>query len=243
MYECIDSLNKLYSIDEYCILKKENKQPDKIFCPFCNTEAFIRAENSKERTHFMHRPTCEITNYKDIFPNYGNKKSKEEILALKFNILSSSYDIYRYIEKTFNLLISPKLFISILNKIIKKQVLNLQGITTSIIPYIWINELGALDNKLFLYTNKCSTKMKKIWNLNNSKKDIILCINKNSNNTISRSVIPIDTLAFDSIESKMTMAFLKNIIPNIFDALRIDSSYHELLLRDLLSCVQIDNAV
>ena len=212
----------------------------------------------------MHRPTCEITNYKDIFPNYGHKKSKEEILALKFNILSSSYDIYRYIEKTFNLLISPKLFISILNKIIKKQVvilwrlktcfliilfnieiqvLNLQGITTSIIPYIWINELGALDNKLFLYTNKCSTKMKKIWNLNNSKKDIILCINKNSNNTISRSVIPIDTLAFDSIESKMTMAFLKNIIPNIFDALRIDSSYHELLLRDLLSCVQIDNAV
>lgn len=235
MYECIDSNNKIYSVDDYCLLKKKNKQPNKIYCPFCNVKAFIRGENSKEKTHFMHTPTCEITNYKNIFTSNGNKKSKNEILSLKFNILNSSYDIYRYIQEIFEISISPNLFIIILNKIIHKKVLELQGVNVSLIPYIWINELGSYNNKLFLYTNKCNDNIKKIWNLNHSKKDIILCITRNIDNTISRNIIPVDTNYFNSRSSHMTTNFLKDIIPDIFSTLKIDSIYHELLIRDLIS--------
>lgn len=238
MYECIDSNSILYSIEDYCLLKKVKRQPNPIYCPFCNNKVFIRGENSKEKTHFMHTPSCSTINYKHLFGSTGVKKSKTEILSLKFSIVSFSYDIFNHIQNTFNISISPQEFIDMLEKLVKKKVLELLDITPEIIPYIWINELGRYKNKLFLYTNSYNKEIDKIWNLSpNSKKDIILCIDKNSNNTITRITIPIDTSFLDNPTTHIPVPFIDNIIPQIYTALNIDKSYHDFLLKDLLSNV------
>lgn len=238
MYECIDSNNNIYSIEEYCLLKKDRKQPKLIYCPFCNNKVSIRGENSKERTHFMHKPSCSTKNYKDLFTSPGFKKSKSEILSLKLSILSFSYDIFNHIQNTFNIVISPQEFVTILKKLVNKNVLKLLDVTPSIIPYIWINELGRYKNNLFLYTNSYNKELTRLWNLSpNSKKDIILCVTKNSNNTIDRHVIHIDTSFLNNASTHIPISFIKDIIPEIFNALNIDESYHDMLVKDLLSNV------
>lgn len=238
MYECIDSNNLIYSIEEYCLLKKDKKQPKLIYCPFCSNKVFIRGENSKEKTHFMHNPSCSANNYKDLFLSNGSKKSKSEILSLKLSILSFSYNIFNHIQNTFNIIISPQEFVNILDKLVKKRVLELLDVTPEIIPYIWINELGRYKNKLFLYTNSYNKEITKLWNLSsNSQKNIILCFNKNINNTITRSVIPVDTSFLNNASTDIPISFIKAIIPKVFNALNISESFHDILVKDLLSNV------
>jgi hypothetical protein len=238
MYECIDSNYQLYSIKEYCLLKKDNKQPQPIYCPFCNNKASIRGENSKEKTHFMHTPTCSTKNYKNLFASKGLKKSKSEVFSLKLNILSFSYNIFNQIQNTFNIVISPQEFINILDKLVKKKVLELVGVTPATIPYVWVNELGRYKNKLFLYTNSNNKEITKLWNISpNSQKDIILCFNKNSTNTITRSVIPVDTSFLNNASTHIPTSFIKAIVPKVFNALNINESFHDILVKDLLSNV------
>ena len=252
MYECIDSNNSFFSIEDYCLLKKVNRHPIPVYCPFCNNKVYIRGENSKEKTHFMHTPSCSTTNYKNLFGSTGLKKSNTDILSLKFSILSFSYDIFNHILSTFNINIYPLEFVNILEKLVKKKVLELLDVTSEIIPYICINELGRYKNKVFLfivlvnflfdkvflYTNSYNKEIDKLWNLSpNSKKDIILCVDKNVNNTITRLTIPIDASFLENPTTHIPVSFIENIIPQIFTALNIDEIYHDFLLKDLLSNV------
>lgn len=241
MYNCIDSKDKQYSIQEYCLLKKTNREPKQIYCPFCTNKLYIRAENSLRQTHFMHcnNTTCLSKDYKDIFGRYSIKKTKNEILCLKFNILFYSYDIFKHIQKKFNLKITPEDFVNLLKKIVDKKVLNLLNIKPEHIAYICINELGIYNNRTFLYTNKFNSDMSKLWNLSHSsEKNIILSIEQLDNNKIIRSTIPIDTNFLGLITSNVIpINFISKIIPNIFYALKIDSNYHEILLKDILEYV------
>lgn len=240
MYECVDSNNLIYSIEQYCLLKKDKQHPRNIYCPFCNNKIFIRGENSKEKTHFMHSggTSCSTTDYQKLFSSNGVRKSKAEILSLKLNILSFSYNIYNHIQNTFNITISTQEFIEIIEKLIKKKVLELLDVTAAIIPYIWINEFGRYKNKLFLYTNSHNSEITKLWNLSqNSKKDIILCIHKNNSNKLTRTIIPVDTSFLDNPSEHIPISFITGIVPKIFIALNIDESYYDLLIKDLLSNV------
>lgn len=238
MYKCIDSNNLIYSTEEYCLLKKAKKHPKHIYCPFCNNKVFIRGENSKEKTHFMHSggTSCSITNYKKLFSSNGVKKSPNEILSLKFSIFSFSYDIFMHIQSKFNIVITPQEFTNILKKIVDKKVLELLDITPEIIPYICINELGRYNNTLFLYTNSSNKNIDKLWNMS-SKKDIILCVNKNNDNTIKRSTIQIDNNFLQNPIESIPLHFIDNIVPEIFNSLGIDQCYEDLLLKYLLSQV------
>lgn len=238
MYECIDLNNHIYSTEEYCLLKKDKKHPKQIYCPFCINKVFLRGEHSKEKTHFMHSKgtSCSTIDYKKLFSSNGVKKSKAEILSLKFNIVSFSYNIFNHIQNTFNITISPQEFTDILEKLGKKKIIELLDITPSIIPYIWINELGRYKDKLFLYTNSNNKEINKLWNLSpNSKKNIVLCISKDHNKKITRTHIPVDTSFLDNPSTRIPISFIKQIIPNILNALNIDKEYEELIIRDLLS--------
>lgn len=240
MYECIDSNNYLYSVEQYCLLKKSNNHPTHIYCPFCNNRVYIRAENSDETTHFMHSAgtSCSSNDYSKLFNSTGFKKSKTELLALKFNILSFSYDIFTHIQTTFQITISTQEFISILKKIVNLKVIDLLYVTPEVIPYIWINEFGKYGNRLFLYTNKYNKKVNKLWNLSpTSKKNVVLCVDKNSDNKISRTIIPVDTTFLDNPSTNIPISFITSIIPEIFTSLKIDECYHDLLIKDLLSNV------
>lgn len=236
MYECIDSSNKIYSVEDYCLLKKTNNHPKEIYCPLCNIKVYIRGENSISSTHFMHKTKkfCLNKDYSELFNSSSKRKSKEDVCYLKYTIIKFSYDIFMHIKNTFNINITHIEFLNILKNIREKNVLKLLDITPEIIPYIFINELGTYKNMTFLYTNSINENNNKLWNLSN-KKDCILCVVKNSNQIINKFKIPIDKTFLQNPYKKIPFEFIVDIIPKIYECLKIDYCFENQLLEELLN--------
>lgn len=246
MYVCSDKLGNIYKIDNFRLLNQKDLAPTKIFCPYCRNEVRLRSHNSNKKAHFFHLPntSCSATNYSYLFKGTTNKKTKNEILALKFNIFSSSYDIYKHIEKTFNITLTHNLFLDILDKLIKFNILELVDMSPEIIPYVWINTLKSYkqNNNIktyYLYTNSCNNEYKQIWNFY-SDKNIILRIEEIPNSSsFSYNKIPVE-LDFISknIYGSPNLSFIQKIVPRIFDVLKIPKIYEDLLLKDLLNEIE-----
>lgn len=237
MYSCIDSSNNYYTVDEYCLLKKENKHPKIILCPFCGNTVFIRAENSQERTHFMHGKgtSCSNKTYKDFFNTPGRRKTQEEITVLKHQIFINSFYIWEKIYQYFSILLPVDEFLSILNKLVNKHhILTLINITSEHMPYVITNELGHFNDINFLYTNYKNASNYKLWNLSD-KKDCVLCVTKDENNKISRYIIHVNLEPYT--KKRIPMDFVTSIIPGIFNSLQIENKDEDQLIKELLKHV------
>ena len=238
MYRCIDSSNNIYTVKEYCLLKNNSNEPKRIFCPFCQNKLYLRGKNSLYKTHFMHcnNTSCSNVDYDKLFKSKGKEKTKEEILILKLNIISFSYQIFRKIKECFIPDLTTYLYLENMKKINKSKVLKLKNTTPTLIPYIWINELGNYNDKSFLFTNRYNLKTDKIWNYS-SQKNIILCIQQLKNNKFKRYVIPLDYNFLYDYDTKIPIEFITSIVPKIFDIFSLDEFSVEFILKDLLSHV------
>ena len=237
MYSCIDSLNNYYTVNEYCLLKKELNHPKTIFCPFCENSVSIRAENSQEQTHFKHanNTSCSNKTYEYYFNTPGKRKTQEEIKELKHQIFLKCFYIYDKIYQHFHLILPISTFLSVLNKLVRKnRLLSLINITPEHMPFIIVNELGNFDDISYLYTNFRNSASLKLWNLTN-KKDCVLCVKKDKNNKVERFVVTVNLDSY--ITSKIPINFITSIIPDIFESLQIYSHDEDLLIKELLKHV------
>ncbi len=239
MYRCIDIFDNIYTVEQYCLLKTGMKEPKKIFCPFCQNKLYLRGKNSLYKTHFMHsnNTSCSNVDYDKLFKNNGKHKTKEQIILLKLNIISFSYQIFTQIKNYFIPNLTTSEFLLTMNKLIKSKALKLQNTTPSLIAYIWINELGSYSDKSYLFTNKNNLNKNKIWNFS-SQKNIILCIQQLKDNKYKRITIPLNYDFLYNCNEKIPINFIKSITPKIFDIFSLDEFTTEFILKDLLAHVE-----
>lgn len=243
MFYCINTNNHLVHIEDYCIESKINGISSSSFCPFCGKELIVRAKNSNEKTHFSHKAnqSCSCKSYAEFFSSVGHSKSLEDIENLKESIVKNSYKIFFKLQSEYINSLDTTLFIKILKKVVTPKNLKLRNLTCNHIPYIWLNELGKFDNKVYLYTNsrkldltKSEFKIPSLWNTT-EKKDIVIIAQENEDKTISRTITPID-LNFLDTNIEYPCKFLYDITAlKIFDILSLSSDKSELLIKYLLN--------
>lgn len=246
MFYCINSNNHIVHIEDYCIESKIKGTYLPTFCPFCGNELIVRAQNSNEKTHFSHKPnqSCSYKSYEEFFNSTGRSKTPEEIENLKESIIKNSNKIFRHLKDEYINSLDTTLFIKILKKVANPKILKLRNITCNHIPYIWLNELGKFDNKIYLYTNSKKVDLNSLhfkkpylWNTT-EKKDIIIIAQENNDKIISRTITPIN-LNFLDCNSDFSYEFLCEINSlKIFDILSLTSEKYELIIKDLLNIVK-----
>lgn len=242
MFYCITANNHIAHIEDYCIESEIKGGYTPAFCPFCGKELIVRAKNSNEKTHFSHKPkqSCSYKSYSEFFNSTGHSKTSEEIENLKESIIKNSYKIFIHLQSEYINSLDTLLFIKILKKVSNPKTLKLRNITCNHIPYIWLNELGKFNNKVYLYTNSRKVdlnslqfKMPYLWNTT-EKKDIVIIAQENNDKTISRTITPID-LNFLDCNSDFSYKFLSEItLLKIFDILSLTSKKSELIIKELL---------
>ncbi|WP_066893458.1 competence protein CoiA family protein [Clostridium nigeriense] len=243
MFYSITDNNRIIHINDYR-LESENKGVySPTFCPFCGKELFVRAKNSNEKTHFSHKrnQSCSFKSYTEFFNSAGHTKTSEEIEIFKECIIKNLYQIFLKLQSDFIYSLDTTLFLKILKKVSNPKILKLRNLNCNHIPYIWLNELGKFDNQVYLYTNsgkldlnKLKYKIPYLWNIT-EKKDIIIIAQENKDNTISRTIIPID-LNFLDYNFEYSYKFLSEITSlKIFDIFSISSEKSELILKELLN--------
>lgn len=242
MFYCINANNHIIHIEDYCIESKIKGVYTPAFCPFCGKELIVRAKNSDEKTHFSHKPkqSCSYKSYTEFFNSTGHSKSSDEIENLKESIIKNSYKIFLHLQSEYINSLDTTLFIKILKKVVNPKNLKLRNLTCNHIPYIWLNEIGKFNNKVYLYTNSRKVdlnslqfKMPYLWNTT-EKKDIVIIAQENNDKTISRTITPID-LKFLDCNSDFSYKFLSEITSlKIFDILSLTSEKSEIILKELL---------
>ncbi|WP_200269801.1 hypothetical protein [Clostridium yunnanense] len=196
----------------------------------------MRAENSQEKTHFCHKKntSCSSVDYKKLFDSSSRKKTTEEILQIKLEIIRSSYRIFKSIEQQFAINITEEMYITIFSKLLDKKVLNLLNITPNHIPYIWVNELGYYENTSYLYTNLGNVNLAKVWNLS-SKKDSVICISEDKNGYACTSIVEVDLDCLNILSNRIPIWFLSKTIPSLLEIINLETSQSENLLKELLN--------
>ncbi|NME63717.1 competence protein CoiA family protein [Clostridium cadaveris] len=242
MFYCINANNHIVHIEDYCIESKIKGVYTPAFCPFCGKELIVRAKNSDEKTHFSHKPkqSCSYKSYAEFFNSTGHSKTSEEIENLKESIIKNSYKIFLHLQSEYINSLDIILFIKILKKVANPKTLKLRNITCNHIPYIWLNELGKLNNKVYLYTNSRKVnlnslqfKMSPLWNTT-EKKDIFITAEELKDKTISRTITPIDLYYLDN-DIPFSYSFLSDITAlKIFNIFSLTSEKYELILKELL---------
>ena len=242
MFYCINANNHIVHIEDYCIESKIKGVYTPAFCPFCGKELIVRAKNSDEKTHFSHNPkqSCSYKSYAEFFNSTGHSKTSEEIENLKESIIKNSYKIFLHLQSEYINSLDIILFIKILKKVANPKTLKLRNITCNHIPYIWLNELGKLNNKVYLYTNSRKVnlnslqfKMSPLWNTT-EKKDIFITAEELKDKTISRTITPIDLYYLDN-DIPFSYSFLSDITAlKIFNIFSLTSEKYELILKELL---------
>ena len=243
MFYCVNSNSHIVTVEDYCLESKLKNFYSPVFCPFCGKELILKAKNSNEKTHFSHKPkqSCSYKSYSEFFNSTGHSKTPEEIENLKESIIRNSYKIFLKLQSEYITSLDTTLFIKILKKIATPRILKLRNLTCNHIPYIWLNEAGKIDNKVYLYTNsnkidfdKIEFKIPYLWNTT-EKKDIIITAEENSDKTISRSITPIDLCFLDS-DIQFTCKFLNDITSlQIFEIFSLSSERAELIIKSLLN--------
>lgn len=242
MFYCINSNNHIVNIEDYCIESKLNGVYPPVFCPFCGKRLIIKAINSNEKTHFAHKPkqSCSYKSYSELFKSSGTPKTSVDIENLKESIILNSYKIFLKLKSEYIPILDANLFIKILKKVSNPKILKLRSLTCNYIPYIWLNELGKFDNKIYLYTNSKKLdfsmvhfKMPPLWNTT-EKKDIIITAEELKDKTISRTITPIDLYYLDNA-IPFSYSFLSDITAlKIFDIFSLTSEKSEIILKELL---------
>ncbi|MDU4950803.1 MAG: competence protein CoiA family protein [Clostridium sp.] len=242
MFYCINANNHIVHIEDYCIESKIKGVYTPAFCPFCGKELIVRAKNSDEKTHFSHKPkqSCSYKSYAEFFNSTGHSKTSEEIENLKESIIKNSYKIFLHLQSEYINSLDIILFIKILKKVANPKTLKLRNITCNHIPYIWLNELGKFNNKVYLYTNSRKVnlnslqfKMSPLWNTT-EKKDIFITAEELKDKTISRTITPIDLYYLDN-DIPFSYSFLSDITAlKIFNIFSLTSEKYELILKELL---------
>ncbi|NWK12376.1 competence protein CoiA family protein [Clostridium cadaveris] len=243
MFYCINANNHIVHIEDYCIESKLNGVYPPVFCPFCGKELIVRAKNSDEKTHFAHKPkqSCSYKSYTEFFNSTGHSKTSEDIENLKESIIKNSYKIFQQLQSEYINSLDTYLFIKTLKKVANPKTLKLRNLTCIHIPYIWLNELGKFNNKVYLYTNSrkldltnLQFKMPYLWNTA-EKKDIIITAEENMDKTISRTITPIDSNFLD-YNTDCSYKFLSEITSlKIFDVFSLTSEKYEIILKELLN--------
>ena len=246
MFYSLNDNNHIVNIEDYCIESKIKGFYANAFCPFCGKKLIIRAKNSDEKTHFAHKSkqACSYKSYSEFFSSKGHSKTSTDIEELKESIIKNSYKIFLKLQSEYISSLDVTLFIKILKKVANPNILKLRNLTCNHIPYIWLNELGKLDNKVYLYTNsrkldlnKIQFKMPYLWNTS-EKKDIIITAEENNDNTVTRTITTIDLHYLDS-STEFPYKFLSDINSlKIFDVFSLNSDKSELILKELLDIVK-----
>lgn len=178
MFYCINVNNHIVDIEEYCIESKIKGVYSPVFCLFCGKDLIVRAKNSSKKTHFSHKPnqSCSYKSYTEFFNSAGYSKTPEDIENFKESIIKNSYKIFLKLQSEYINSLDSALFIKILKKVANPKTLKLRNLTCNHIPYIWLNELGKFDNKVYIYTNsrkldltKLQFKMPCLWNTTEKK--------------------------------------------------------------------------
>lgn len=179
--------------------------------------------------------SCSNKRYKDYFDNPGKRKSHEEIKKLRHEIFLSCFYIFEIIYQHFHIILPIKTFLSILNKLVRKnQLLTLINITPEHMPFIIVNELGHFEDISYLYTNSINNVNLKLWNMTN-KKDCVLCVKKDKNNKVIRFVVNVNLDPYTI--STIPLDFITSIIPDIFGSLQIDIHDEDELIKELFKHV------
>ena len=243
MFKCIDTTNSIVDIKDYCLISKIKESPYDAFCPFCNNSLIVKAINSQEKTHFAHKPkqSCSYKSYEEFFKSSGHSKTQEEITEFKKSIIKNLYIIFMKLQSDFIPTLNTTLFLKIMRKVAEPKILKLRNINYTHIPYIWLNELGKFENKVYLYTNSEKLDLSKfqfnippLWNTTD-KKDIIITAEETSDNSILRTITPVD-LNFSNNTVQMPTKFLANITRlQIFNIFSLEASDSENLLKELLN--------
>lgn len=241
MFYCINENNHIVDIEDYCIESKMKGSSPIALCPLCGKKLIVRAKNSNEKAHFSHKPnqSCSYKSYEEFFSSTGYSKTSADIETLKESIIKNSYKIFLKLKSEYVVSLDTTLFIKVLKKVANPKILKLRNLTCNHIPYIWLNELGKFDNKVYLYTNSKKLDLTKIyetpylWNTT-EKKDIIITAEELHDKTISRTITPID-LCFIDDNIQFTYNFLSDITSlKIFDIFLLSSYKSELILKELL---------
>lgn len=243
MFYCINANNYIVHIEDYCIVSKIKEVYTPVFCPICCKGLIVRGKNSNEKTHFSHKPkqSCSYKSYEEFFNSTGHSKTPEEIETLKESIIKNSYKIFLHLQSKYINTLDTTLFIKILKKVANTKILKLRNLSCSHIPYIWLNELGKFNNKVYLYTNSKKVdvnnskfKLPYLWNTT-EKKDIIITAEENADKTISRTITPID-LNFLDCNIEFSYKFLSEITSlKIFDIFSLTSEKSELIIKEMLN--------
>lgn len=242
MFNCIDNNNHIIDIEEFCTNSKLFDTYSSAFCPFCGKTLIVKAKNSIERTHFSHKPkqSCCYKSYADFFHSKGIPKTSQDILKLKKDIIKHSYSIFHKIQSNYIDSLSIDIYLKVLKKVSNPKILKLRNLYCEHIPYIWLNELGKYNNKIYLYTTSDKINWKNpifnkplLWNTS-SKKDIIITAEEMPNKQISRTITPIN-LTLANYPIVIQLNFLNKIINNLFNIFNLSTEEREITLKELLN--------
>lgn len=235
MYTCVDKNNYIIDIDEYCTNIKLYNTSSEIFCPNCGKQVIVRAKNSINRTHFSHKPneSCSYKSYDDLFHSKGNPKTSQDILCLKIDIIKYSYTIFSIIQTNFIPTLTVDLFLNTLKSATTTKILKLQKVTCQHIPYIWLNELGKYNNKVYLYTtsDRLNSAKRKLWNLS-TKKDILITTELLLNKQICSKVTNIN-LTSEYISPNLD--FINKILNRIFIILDLNDQEQDNVMHSIFN--------